>query len=114
MKLLVTGGRHYADQELVDRVLDRLKPDCIIHGGATGADTLGRTWARKNGVPEICVEANWNTYGKAAGMLRNQWMLDFTKAEAVVAFNGGTGTQGMVDLAKGKGLKIYDIRGHRQ
>lgn len=114
MNLLITGGRDYDDAELVGRVLDRLQPKCIIHGGAKGADSLGGSWARKNGVPEIVVAAQWDTYGKAAGGLRNAWMLEFTRVEEVVAFDGGAGTQSMVDLAKGKGLKIYDIRGHRQ
>ena len=49
MRLLVTGGRDYDNRDCVRDVLDALNPDSVIHGGATGADSLASEWARKNG-----------------------------------------------------------------
>lgn len=43
MKLIVTGGREYADREFLFWALDRVDRRhpilLVIHGGATGADT---------------------------------------------------------------------------
>ena len=45
MKVLVCGGRNYTDRDAVNRELDKLAAeeaiDCIISGGASGADALG-------------------------------------------------------------------------
>jgi hypothetical protein len=48
--VLVTGGRDYEDFAYVSSVLSNLKPIYIIHGGATGADSLAQKWADSNNV----------------------------------------------------------------
>ena len=47
MRVLVTGGRDYADRKAVARALDPfIAPDLtIIHGGANGVDALASAWA---------------------------------------------------------------------
>lgn len=102
-KVLVCGGREYADTERVRAVLDdehqRDPIGLIIEGGATGADTLARQWATDRGVEVITVPALWKVHGKAAGPIRNQRMLENYAPDLVIAFAGGKGTADMVRRA---------------
>lgn len=52
------------------------------------------------------VPADWATYGKRAGMLRNAAMLELHKPDLVVAFRGGRGTANMVSLARKARVKV--------
>jgi hypothetical protein len=111
MKLLVTGGRGYADKEKVYEVMDRLHSRMflrmVIHGAATGADSIAGQWARDRGVQEVVCPANWNIYKRRAGYLRNAAMADL-KPDAVLAFPGNVGTNMMVELAGEKGIPVID------
>jgi hypothetical protein len=103
MRVLVCGGRYYSDHVFVWRVLGKLHAatpfECLIEGGAGGADTLARRWAQEAGVALLTFPADWGL-GKKAGPLRNQIMIDEGKPDLVVAFPGNTGTADMVRRAK--------------
>lgn len=113
MRVLVCGSRDYADRAMVYAVLDRVRakhPDLyVIHGGASGADHLASDWAEAAGVPQQEFLARWSEYGRRAGPMRNQRMLEEGKPDAVVAFPGGTGTEDMVRRAAASGLPIWRI-----
>lgn len=81
----------------------------IIHGNAVGADWLAKAWAISAGIPEKSFPAKWSEYGKAAGPLRNQQMLEEGMPDVVVAFKGGAGTADMVRRAKEAGLKVLEV-----
>lgn len=114
-RILVCGGRKYFNNEHITATLDYgmkhyFSPDfCIIEGGASGADTLARWWAKKNGVCCLNVDACWEAYGNAAGSIRNEWMLKFTTPDLVVAFPGGAGTDNMCNKAKARGIDIWRV-----
>ncbi len=97
---LVCGGRRWVDPKFVFKTLSELDVTAIVHGGAQGVDTVAGEWAKLNGVPVIMVPANWKFYGKPAGVLRNGWMLSFTKLDEVLAFPGGPGTASTVAQAR--------------
>src|ERR1700727_625335 len=103
MIILVTGGRDYHDHEKVSAVLSALHKanpiQIVIHGGATGADSLAAIWAMTQGIHAASVPALWNVYGNRAGPLRNGAML-LLKPELLVAFPGGRGTANMVIQAR--------------
>lgn len=105
-RVLVCGGRNYADTGAIKRALAPLEPKCIIQGGARGADLLAARWAAGQGIPVIEVQAQWQRYGKRAGYLRNKWMLDLCAPDLIVAFPGGAGTKIMIDLAVEAGLPV--------
>lgn len=113
MRILVTGGRDYQDQETVDCVLDMYSsvvgPITIIEGGAIGADKLANNWARDTGHPCVTYSANWGLHGKAAGPIRNQQMIDEGKPDLVVAFPGGKGTKDMVTRAEKAGIRFMEV-----
>ncbi len=82
---------------------------CIIEGGALGADRFARRWAAEHAVECVTFEADWKSYGRAAGPLRNARMLHEAKPDVVIAFPGGKGTANMVALAGGYGVPVREI-----
>lgn len=103
--ILVCGGRNFKDVDLVFKTLDRVLvkyPEMIILTGSceSGADKFAEDWAKKNEIPYIGVPARWKEYGNTAGPIRNKLMRDKWKPNACIAFSGGSGTKGMVDLMR--------------
>lgn len=125
-RILVCGGRDYNNKERLFGFLDDLCTDrgwntpkdeygnCLPHvivigGKARGADTLGADWALTNwcGLKEF--PADWDQYGKRAGYIRNQQMLDEGKPDVVVAAPGGRGTEMMISLANKAGVEVVRV-----
>lgn len=116
-KYIVCGGRDFYDAKYLYAVLDyycwsdpkeRAITEIVV-GGAPGADTLAQYWALHNNIEVTIERADWQTYGKAAGPIRNKKMLeDHPDAVAVIAFlPGGPGTRGMIELAKARGFRVH-------
>jgi len=83
-------------------------PDEVIHGGAKGADTFAGDWAKSHDVPVTVYEADWSHYGKAAGPIRNNMMLD-TKPDIVILFISGQsrGTKHTLAGAQSRGIEFH-------
>jgi hypothetical protein len=97
----------------------------VIEGGAPGADTFARDWARTalwstaawaKRVDHLPFDADWTLLGKAAGPIRNKRMLNEGQPELVVAFKdgfditksgAGRGTEHMVRIAKAAGVECW-------
>jgi len=118
-KVIVAGGRDFADYDLVQYKLDTLLVDRlsvlttagdiavqVVSGTARGADKLGEHYARMNKLHVAQFPANWDLYGKSAGYRRNEEMAEY--ADALVAFWDGKsrGTMQMINLAKSAGLQV--------
>lgn len=114
MRIVVTGGRKYADEAAVDRALSAVHRkrgiDILIQGGADGADRLCAEWAWNHSIPVATYNADWRTHGKAAGPKRNQRMIDEGKPDAAVAFPGGRGTADMVSRLVAANVPVWDLR----
>lgn len=114
MIVLVCGGRDYNDYTNVFRTLYKIYGEhgitLIVHGGATGADSLAEKFAKEYEIPSLRVPAQWKKFGVPAGPIRNAQMLDFMgiHPDLVVAFPGGPGTANMVKLARNTGIG-FDI-----
>lgn len=83
-----------------------------------GADTLGERFAKENGYPIKYFPADWNKYGKAAGVIRNEEMAKYAAEYEdeddegiLVAFWDGKsrGTKNMIDNAEKYGLAQYIV-----
>lgn len=116
MRVLVCGGRDFGNAHWLYTVLNDLKRreviDCIIEGDAPGADRMAGFWAKKNRIDLKLYPANWSKYGKAAGPIRNQHMLDAGKPDLVIAFpradgEYGSGTQDMMRRASEAGVTVF-------
>ena len=88
---------HYVLQEILNEHTD--SELVIVHGAATGADSLASAWARNKHIREMPFPADWSG-GKSAGIERNIEMLEESEPNLVVAFPGGRGTAHMVGLAR--------------
>ncbi len=104
MKVIVAGSRSINDQELLYDCLNSFHKETpithIVCGGARGADTLGKQWAEDNQIPVIMLEAQWDRYGKPAGMIRNREMGDL--ADYLIAFwdRKSPGTKHMIEYMR--------------
>lgn len=111
--LIVCGGRDFSDWPYLNSVLDDIHKRRgivrIIHGAANGADTFAGRWARSRGIEVVACEARWGVHGKAAGPMRNAYMLSW-EPDGVVAFPGGRGTADMVKQARENGVPVKDLR----
>lgn len=120
MRVLVCGGRDYADYERLCAVLDKLHAeagiDVVIHGAYRGADTLADAWATSRGVrpePYEVTSEEWAEFGSFAGPRRNKRMLTEGHPNVVVAFPTpgarNKGTKGMMALARKAGVQVVEI-----
>ena len=82
-------------------------PSVVISGTANGADKLGEEWASIGNIPIERYPADWATYGKRAGYVRNAEMAEV--ADCLVACWDGEskGTGHMIEIAKKKGMPVH-------
>lgn len=107
MKLAIVGSRSFDNYNLLDYVIkdkyDISEIEMIISGAARGADTLGRKFAIENKIELLEFPAEWDKYGKAAGYIRNEQIIDACD-ECVCFWDGESrGTKHDIDLCKKKG-----------
>lgn len=113
IKIIVCGGRHFEDYELLKSILDKHFEDNgiapndveIVSGHCQGADMLGERYAKENGCALRVFPAEWKKYGKVAGPIRNKQMVDYiatAEERLVVAFVSpkSKGTCHTVSLAR--------------
>lgn len=74
IRVLVTGGRSYADRDTVFATLDALHAErgivVLATGGAAGADRLADAWATARGIEHCRFSPDWRQHGRAAGVKR--------------------------------------------
>lgn len=106
VRALVCGGRDYAGRYTVHSVLAEYGIRELCHGAAPGADTLAGEWAIMIArIKTVAYPADWDTFGKAAGPIRNRWMLEDFRPNLVIAFPGGQGTANMVQISRAAGVR---------
>lgn len=112
-RVLVCGGRDYANRDEMTRILDKLASvivvAAVIEGEAPGADSMAAVWAYARSVPVAPYPADWTTLGKAAGTIRNRRMLVEGKPDLVIAFPTllSRGTWNMVGIAREAGTPVW-------
>lgn len=130
MKIAVVGSREFKDKNFVfdtlnnilkstfidqkDKIRKRAStytfdPITIISGGAKGVDSWGEEFAHCQNCLVKIFYPDWDKYGKRAGFLRNELIIN--EADKVIAFWDGQskGTKHSIDLAikAGKPVDIY-------
>lgn len=110
MKLVLTGGRHYTDTNMVYDILDQFKPEYIYVGDCpTGLDSIVKRYAEEYDLPHEVFKANWSKEGLKAGPLRNRRMLESAGDVLVIAFPGGKGTEDTVKQAKLMNMMVLRV-----
>lgn len=120
MKVLACGSRMFAldggGRRIVRERLDEIYEDAdspdfhLVAGGANGPDEWAREWAVEAGVDHTVLYAQWEDYGKRAGIIRNIAMLNMNP-DLVLAFWDGKsrGTQHTIDEARKRGIPVETI-----
>jgi len=119
MRLLICGDRKFTDYNTiyntVNYILNTLNIDieCIIEGGAKGADKFGKQVGDALGISVISFPAKWDAYGKSAGMIRNKQMMDEGDPNFCLAFHdaiiNSKGTKDMIDRCKKRKIPVMLI-----
>ena len=110
MIILCCGDREWKNEISIERELETYSRDTvIIHGNARGADKLSSIVGKRLGFKEIIsFPANWFKYGRAAGPIRNQQMIDEGKPDYIIAFHSdiksSKGTKDMLNRASKHGI----------
>jgi YspA, cpYpsA-related SLOG family len=86
MKLIVAGSRSFRDYQLLCQTLapERHRITQVITGGARGAELLSYRWAWKHAIKHQLFRADWERFGKSAGVRRNHQMAQ--AGDVLVAF----------------------------
>ncbi len=122
VRVMVTGSRKWADTDRMDEALSWAVRNArtaypgrrieLVHGGATGADSMAGAWWEKQGLGPVDVHPvtskMWDREGKGAGHARNARMVT-TRPHVVLAFDkdGSPGTASAIRLAREAGLPVY-------
>ena len=85
MKLLVVGSRSITSFDLSQYIQSDV--DTIIRGGADGIDSLAENYADLHRISKYILRPQYNIYGRAAPLKRNEQMVDM--ADAVLAIWDG-------------------------
>lgn len=110
-RVLVTGSRTWTDVIVIQRALEwAWEPGAVLVTGACprGADKLAEViWEASGGLLEL-YPADWNRYGKPAGMIRNLEMIE-SDPDVCLAFirDGSPGATGCARLAESAGVPTF-------
>ncbi len=106
-RVVIAGCRDYSNyneaKEYIGFCLSDLRQEneiIIVSGCASGADAIGERYAKENGFKVEKYPADWKTYGRSAGPMRNKQMAEV--ADLVICFwdEKSKGTKSMIDYAK--------------
>lgn len=114
VRLLITGSRSWDREDIICDELTRFaqwarrsgETVSMLSGTAKGADQICEKFARSLGFVIERYPANWDLYGKRAGFVRNQQMVD-TKPDYCLAFvkNGSRGASMTARIAELSGIR---------
>lgn len=112
MRVIIAGGRKFDDYKRLARICMHImsKQDTVVCGMARGVDRLGHRFAITHGLEIAPYPAQWERYGKRAGILRNVDMAE--NADCLIALWDGEsrGTKHMIETALDKGLDVHVFR----
>ena len=106
MVLAIIGSRSFFDYEKLKDVLKNYLITKIVSGGAKGADSLAKQYALEHNIPIIEFLPDWDKFGKSAGPIRNQKIVN--EAEFIIAFWDGKskGTKQVIEYVKKKDKNV--------
>lgn len=114
MKIIVAGSRAISNYDLVSETIKRFLQDHgltvsdieIVSGGANGVDRLAERWAIENSAKLSVFKAEWDRFGKSAGMIRNKKMREYANGLIAIWDGYSKGTKNMIMEARSHGLTV--------
>lgn len=120
--IAVVGSRDYTDKVhifnnltgLINALIKYKEIDSwssvlIISGKARGVDKIGWEYAKANNLTDVNILADWDRFGKSAGMKRNPNIIKH--ADRVIAFrlNNSSGTTNSINHARSLNIPNHVI-----
>lgn len=108
MKLIIAGSRGFNNYstlieyalEFIEKNLKNNETVTIVSGTARGADQMGERLAREHKFPLVLMPADWDTFGRRAGVVRNEEMAKVA-THCIVFWDGESpGTKHMIAMCK--------------
>lgn len=120
-RVIVCGSRNWNDRKRIrerigDLGLETENLQCtVIHGNAPGADRMAANEAKLLGLLIESHPADWDFYGRRAGIVRNVEMAK-AGADLCIAFYDGSspGTAHMIKTAQKHGIPVEIILEKRE
>lgn len=121
MKIAIVGSRECGDAkkrlaEIHELIVLHDRKCTVVSGGARGIDSLARFAAKSMGCQYQEFPADWDRFGRRAGFLRNQEIVD--ACDEVHAWWDGKsrGTAHTIGVARktGKKVTIHEIEERRK
>jgi len=114
-RFLFCGDRKWANKQVIRSVVATLpEGSTVIEGEARGVDTLSRDAALERGLMVERYPAQWSRYGRRAGPIRNQIMLEHGKPEVMIYFHyniaESKGTKDMITRCRKARIPVYSHR----
>ena len=112
MKIVVCGDRNWIDEAKIHKFLLNHEKDTIITGGCSGADKITERLCGELKIECKIYNADWEKFGKGAGFIRNNLMLN-NNPDLVVAFHSSIedskGSKMCLILAERRGIETLVI-----
>ena len=98
MKLFIAGSRSITDFDLSEYVPPEV--ELIISGGAKGVDALAEAYADRHKISKLILRPQYQRYGRAAPLKRNEKMVELADAVLVVWDGRSRGAKYTIESAK--------------
>ena len=108
MKLLIVGSRSIEEFDLYPYFSDEV--DTIISGGARGIDSLAERFADVHRLSKYIVRPQYDIYGRAAPIKRNEQMVDMADAVLVVWDGKSKGAQHTIEYTRKRNKPLTIVR----
>lgn len=119
MKVLIAGSRTLSPsvEGIVEYLYDSLlitngnweSVTEIVSGGAKGVDTSAQRFAEWWEKPFKCFPADWDTYGKSAGHIRNKQMAEYADVLLLIWDGESRGSANMKMNMEKLGKPVHEI-----
>jgi hypothetical protein len=111
VKIVIAGSRSFHDYQLLCQTLapERHRITQVITGGARGADQLGYRWAWKHAIRHQLFRADWERFGKSAGVRRNFQMAQAGDVLVVFGDEPSPGTAHLIQCMQALGKPVVVI-----
>lgn len=107
--LAIVGSRSVPEsrfpefEERITTALESTGCDAVVSGGARGADRIAEIYAHRHNLPIRIFHAEWEKYGKIAGMLRNSEIVKQCHALLAIWDGKSKGTSDSIKKAMAAG-----------
>lgn len=115
MILAIVGARDFNDYAKFKRIVltacDMGMPVEITSGGATGVDSMARSFAQEHNIPIKEFLPDWTGSGKNAGLLRNTDIINYATHVIALPSVNSRGTYDSINKARsmGKPLVVVNV-----